>query len=171
MKAAVHQCVVFGYLDCPIGTLLIAGDADVVRLISFPTGKTAQQPLDTWRRDDAHFAQANQELTAYFDGDLTEFSFALRFDGTAFQNRVWTALREIPFGETMSYGALASAIGQPRASQAVGAANGANPLPIVIPCHRVIGATGKMTGFGGGIETKEFLLRHESPHPAQLELL
>lgn len=170
MKTAVQTCHVYGYLDCPIGALLVAGDEDHVRLISFPTGKTVQRHLPEWRRDDAHFADAFGELAAYFANELTAFSFAMQFDGTDFQNRVWSALKEIPFGATVSYGDIAHAIGQPKASQAVGAANGANPLPIVIPCHRVIGSTGNMTGFGGGIETKEFLLAHERGPDAQLAL-
>lgn len=168
MKAAVQTCNVYGYLACPVGELLVAGDADHVRLISFPTGKTAQRHLPEWRRDDAHFADTFQQLSAYFAKELTTFDFPMRFEGTPFQNAVWRALLNIPFGETASYGDIAKAIGQPKAGQAVGAANGANPLPIVIPCHRVIGSTGKMTGFGGGIETKEFLLAHERGPDAQL---
>ncbi len=100
-------------------------------------------------------------------GDLTRFKLPLRFAGTAFQNKVWTALCDIPFGQTVSYGALASRIGKPTASRAVGGANGANPLPIVVPCHRVIGSDRSLTGFGGGIQIKKFLLAHEqkvSPH-------
>ena len=100
-------------------------------------------------------------MGAYFAGELTRFDLRLHLAGTAFQNAVWAALCDIPFGETVSYGALASRIGKPMASRAVGAANGANPLPIVVPCHRVIGADKSLTGFGGGIETKRFLLAHE----------
>ena len=101
------------------------------------------------------------QLRAYFAGELTRFDLPLHLGGTAFQNTVWTALVDIPVGETVSYGELACRIGRPTASRAVGAANGANPLPIVLPCHRVVGADGSLTGFGGGIETKRTLLAHE----------
>lgn len=119
------------------------------------------EPQQEWRRDDAFFKEAFAQLGAYFAGQLTRFDLPLRFAGTAFQKTVWRALIDIPFGETVSYGALAATIGRPSASRAVGAANGANPLPIVAPCHRVIGADRSLTGFGGGLETKSFLLDHE----------
>ncbi len=151
----------YGYFDSPVGALLVAGDADLLHLISFPTEcRTNRQQAD-WRRDDSHFADAFRQLDAYFAGDLTRFDLPLRFAGTAFQNKVWSALCDIPFGETMSYGALASRIGKPTASRAVGGANGANPLPIVVPCHRVIGSDRSLTGFGGGLQIKKFLLAHE----------
>ena len=108
------------------------------------------------------FTAAAGQLTAYFAGELRDFSLPLRAGGTAFQQSVWAALRAIPFGATISYGELACRIGQPSAARAVGAANGANPLPIVVPCHRVIGADNSLTGFGGGLETKRFLLTHEA---------
>ena len=152
----------YGYLDSPVGPLLVAGDADRVHQISFPSEERSKRLQADWRRDDALFVEAFRQLHAYFAGALTRFDLPLRFAGTAFQNRVWRALCEIPYGETMSYGALASRIGKPTASRAVGAANGANPLPIVVPCHRVIGSDGALTGFGGGIEIKRFLLAHES---------
>ncbi len=102
-----------------------------------------------------------RQLEAYFAGELTDFSLALAPRGTPFQLSVWQALREIPYGATRSYGELARAIGRPKASRAVGAANGSNPLPIVVPCHRVIGSSGKLTGFGGGLEAKAILLSLE----------
>lgn len=106
-------------------------------------------------------AEAARQLTEYFDGSRTEFDLPLAMDGTAFQQRVWTALRGIPYGQTVSYGQLADRIGQPSASRAVGLANGRNPIGIIVPCHRVIGADGSLTGYGGGIERKRFLLSHE----------
>lgn len=118
-------------------------------------------PRPEWRRDDGLFKDAFAQLRAYFSGELTTFDLQLHFVGTAFQKTVWRALIDIPYGETMSYGALAAAIGRPTASRAVGAANGANPLPIIAPCHRVIGADRSLTGFGGGLEAKQFLLDHE----------
>lgn len=151
----------FGYFDSPVGSLLVAGDADRLHLIGFPTESWARRPQADWRRDDPHFADAFRQLDAYFAGDLTRFDLPLRFAGTTFQNKVWAALCGIPFGETVSYGALASRIGKPTASRAVGGANGANPLPIVVPCHRVIGSDRSLTGFGGGVEIKKFLLDHE----------
>ncbi len=153
--------LVYGYFDSPVGPLLVAGDADRMHLISFPTEGRAYEPLPGWRRDDSFFIETFAQLEAYFAGELTDFDLPLRFAGTAFQNKVWTALCHIPFGETISYGALASRIGKPTASRAVGGANGANPLPIVVPCHRVIGSDKSLTGFGGGVEIKRFLLTHE----------
>lgn len=156
----------YGYFDSPIGPLLVAGDADRLHLISFPAEERTEGPQADWQRDDSLFVEAFRQLDAYFAGALTRFDLPLRFAGTAFQNRVWRALCDIPFGETISYRALASRIGKPTASRAVGAANGANPLPIVVPCHRVIGSDGSLTGFGGGIEIKRFLLAHESRRPS-----
>jgi methylated-DNA-[protein]-cysteine S-methyltransferase len=156
-----HASPAYGYFDSPIGRLLAAGDGEWLDLIAFPTGKRARQPLRGWRRDDPLFSEVFAQLRAYFAGELTRFDLPLRFSGTTFQNSVWSALRDIPYGETISYGKLARQIGRPGASRAVGAANGANPLPIVVPCHRVVGADGSLTGFGGGIMIKEKLLRHE----------
>ena len=163
-RAAVRQRdsnLRYGYFDSPVGSLLVAGDADHLHLIGFPTESWTQRPRADWRRDDGRFADAFRQLDAYFAGDLTRFDLPLRFAGTAFQNKVWAALCDIPFGQTVSYGALASRIGKPTASRAVGGANGANPLPIVVPCHRVIGSDKSLTGFGGGIQIKKFLLDHE----------
>jgi methylated-DNA-[protein]-cysteine S-methyltransferase len=107
------------------------------------------------------FPETKRQLTAYFAGSLTEFDLPLQMQGTIFQQRIWEALRTIPYGTTLSYGALAQQIGQPKASRAVGLANGRNPVSIIVPCHRVIGANGKLTGYGGGIERKQWLLNHE----------
>ena len=157
-----HRSVLsYGIFDSPVGPLLVAGDAERLQMISFPSERRTGQPQAGWRRDESRFAEAFRQLDAYFAGELTQFDLPLRLAGTAFQNTVWTALCNIPFGETISYGALAARIGRPTAGRAVGAANGANPLPIVVPCHRVIGADKSLTGFGGGIETKRFLLAHE----------
>jgi len=107
------------------------------------------------------FAEASRQLEQYFDGERTEFDLRLTLHGTAFQRRVWTALRGIPYGQTISYGQLADRLGQPSASRAVGLANGKNPISIIVPCHRVVGADGSLTGYGGGIERKHYLLAHE----------
>jgi methylated-DNA-[protein]-cysteine S-methyltransferase len=143
--------------------------------IGFPSGKGAVTPGADWQRDDAAFGQARAQLGAYFAGRLTRFDLELAPRGTAFQRQVWQALTEIPPGTTIAYGELARRIGRPSASRAVGAANGANPLPIVVPCHRVIGASGALTGFAGGLDTKRFLLALERGQgvtpPDQLALL
>lgn len=162
-------------LPSPIGPLVLAGTDERLHCIGFPTGKGAVAPKPDWLRDDAAFAEARRQLSAYFEGRLTRFDLELDPRGTPFQRQVWTALMDIPLGETISYGELARRIGRPSASRAVGAANGANPLPIVVPCHRVIGTGGSLTGFAGGLDTKKWLLALErgatSRVSAQLSLL
>ena len=148
-SSTLPPTLAYGYLESPIGALLLAGDEAGLHAISFPSGRGVVEPPSTWRRDDQFFADVILQLGAYFAGELTRFDLPLRFSGTAFQKTVWQALIDIPYGETVSYGALASTIGRPTASRAVGAANGANPLPIIAPCHRVIGADRSLTGFGG----------------------
>jgi methylated-DNA-[protein]-cysteine S-methyltransferase len=152
----------FTYTESPIGRLLLAGDKHALHFLSFPTGHKAFGPKPEWRRVDAPFAAVKRQLAAYFAGELQAFDLPLVLTGTDFQKSVWNALRRIPFGETRSYAWLAQEISRPKACRAVGAANGANPLPIIIPCHRVIGSNGALTGFGGGIETKKHLLDHET---------
>jgi len=151
----------YTYLDSLVGRLLLAGDEAGLRLICFPSEQDERMPAPGWRHDEAPFAEAMRQLRAYFAGELKDFDLPLAPEGTAFQLSVWQALRRIPYGETVSYGEVARAIGRPSASRAVGAANGSNPLPIVVPCHRVIGSTGKLTGFGGGLDTKAALLALE----------
>ena len=153
--------LVYGYLESPVGQLLLVADKDHLRGISFPDGSRKQEPQAGWRRDDAYFPDTVAQLRAYFAGELREFSLPLLFGGTTFQKTVWQALCDIPYGETTSYGALAAKLGNAKASRAVGAANGANPLPIIAPCHRVIGADNSLTGFGGGVDVKHFLLTLE----------
>ena len=146
----------------PVGELLLVGDGEALHRIGFPSGRGVIEPDPSWRVAEAPFAEAKRQLGAYFGGELRAFDLPLRLGGTDFQVKVWSALATIPFGETRTYGALAAAIGAPSASRAVGAANGRNPLPIVLPCHRVIGADGSLTGFGGGLETKRRLLDGEA---------
>ena len=159
------------YLDSPVGKLLAARDGETLHYLSFPTGKTTKKPEAHWLRDSNGFAHIRAQLSAYFNGELRSFDLRLHLTGTEFQKTVWRALQEIPFGHTISYGALADRVGNPKASRAVGAANGANPIPIIIPCHRVIGSNRSLTGFGGGLPTKEFLLKHEGVLADQLKLL
>jgi len=156
-----ERALTYCYMESPVGRLLLAGEGKTLHFLSFPSGHKALRPKPQWRRADGTFAEAQHQLAAYFSGALRRFDLPLALTGTDFQKRVWTALRTIPFGETRSYGWLAREIGKPSASRAVGAANGANPIPIIVPCHRVIGSTGALTGFGGGIEIKKFLLEHE----------
>ena len=145
----------------PVGPLLLGWGEDALTLIIFQTGKKARNPDDGWKKSEAPFGEVFRQLEAYFAGELRDFDLPLRPEGTVFQRRVWDALRSIPYGETRSYGQLANEIGNPKAVRAVGAANGRNPLPIVVPCHRVIGSDGSLTGFGGGLATKEKLLNLE----------
>jgi methylated-DNA-[protein]-cysteine S-methyltransferase len=153
--------VSYAYLDTPVGRVLVAGDATHLRLIAFQQGSRVHHPQESWRHDPAPFAEVFRQLDDYFAGRRTSFALPLHLGGTAFQNAVWTSLQRIPYGSTITYRDLAERVGKPAAIRAAGAANGANPLPIVVPCHRVIGSNGSLTGFGGGIEAKRFLLAHE----------
>ena len=154
--------MLYSYVESPIGALLLGGSADALKLVSFPTGRKTRTPAPDWERSDETFADARAQLNAYFDGTLREFDLRLGLAVTEFQAQVLAELRGIPYGETRTYGDIAVRIGRPKAVRAVGAANGSNPLPIVIPCHRVVGADGKLTGFGGGLDTKRFLLDLET---------
>jgi methylated-DNA-[protein]-cysteine S-methyltransferase len=163
--------IFFERFDTPIGTLTIAADADGLRHIEFPNNR---HPADRvgWvpgaRGSISDVLRAtHRQLLEYFAGERRDFDLPLRPQGTLFQMEVWRTLATIPYGDTWSYRDLARAIGKPDAMRAVGAANGRNPLPIVLPCHRVIGADGSLTGFGGGLSTKEALLRLEGALPAQ----
>jgi methylated-DNA-[protein]-cysteine S-methyltransferase len=152
----------YHYHATPIGKLLLAGEGDKLSLLGFPQGAMARRHQVGWREDATPFKAAMRQLDSYFAGEGRHFELALAPTGTAFQQRVWQALTEIPYGQTCSYGELAKRIGKPAASRAVGAANGLNPIPIIVPCHRVIGSNGKLTGFGGGLATKQFLLNLEA---------
>jgi methylated-DNA-[protein]-cysteine S-methyltransferase len=152
------------YLATPIGELLLAGDEDALCLVSFPGGSMRRDPEDDWIYNEKPFAAVRQQLTEYFDGERKDFDVPLRLSGTEFQLSVLEALQGIPYGETTSYSDIAQRIGRPKAVRAVGAANGRNPIPIIVPCHRVIGSHGDLTGFGGGLDTKEALLRLEAEH-------
>lgn len=153
----------YSYCDTPIGSILLAGDEEGLKLIGFQGEKTRESPAADWIEDSAAFQKVKQQLTDYFRGELQDFTVKLAPHGTSFQLKVLSALTRIPYGETCSYAELARAIGHPKAARAVGAANGRNPLPIIIPCHRVIGSTGDLVGFGGGLPVKRYLLNLEHP--------
>jgi methylated-DNA-[protein]-cysteine S-methyltransferase len=159
------ECLVkYRYIHSPIGEILLAGDDDGLHYIGFPEGKGRILPQRDWTRSDTAFADAAQQLSEYFEGRRRSFDLQLSPHGTRFQLDVLQALQAIPYGETRSYADIARTVGKPKAVRAVGAANGRNPLPIVIPCHRVVGSNGSLTGFGGGLETKRYLLELEGRH-------
>jgi methylated-DNA-[protein]-cysteine S-methyltransferase len=147
--------------DSPVGRLLLAGDAAALRLVHFQSGPHPVRPPPQWREDGVPFARALAQLGEYFGGARRSFRLRLAPQGTAFQLAVWQALQSIPYGQTVSYVELARRLGNARGARAVGLANGANPLPIIVPCHRVIGADGSLTGFGGGLYIKRALLSLE----------
>jgi methylated-DNA-[protein]-cysteine S-methyltransferase len=151
----------YATLDSPIGPLLLAGDAEGLRYLSFVRGDRPTAVAAEWQQDPGSFTHVMDELAAYFSGSLTRFTVTLAPRGTPFQLRVWQALCDIPYGETISYGELARRVGDPKASRAVGLANGANPVSIIVPCHRVIGSNGSLTGYGGGLPIKQALLALE----------
>jgi methylated-DNA-[protein]-cysteine S-methyltransferase len=150
------------YLDTPIGELLLAGEDGALSMVGFPKGSMRREPEPDWIFNEKPLADARAQLSEYFAGDRKEFDLPLKLNGTEFQVSVLEALQDIPYGQTTSYGEIARRIGRPKAVRAVGAANARNPIPIVVPCHRVIGITGDLTGFGGGLDTKEALLRLEA---------
>jgi methylated-DNA-[protein]-cysteine S-methyltransferase len=149
-------------ISTPVGRLRLAGDENGLRSISFQNRFSPAAPAESPLSTEAPFREAIAQLEAYFAGELRRFDLPLAPEGTAFQREVWSALTAIPYGETVSYGELARRLGRPAASRAVGAANGQNPIPIVIPCHRVIGSDGSLTGFGGGLAIKRRLLDLEA---------
>lgn len=150
--------LIYTHIDTPVGRLLVARGEQGLAAIHFEKNGAPAVPRDEWTRDDGAFADVREQLRAYFERELQTFDLELAPRGTPFQLDVWTALRTIRYGETRSYQQLAKMIGREKAVRAVGAANGANPIPIVIPCHRVIGSNGSLTGFGGGMAAKRFLL-------------
>ena len=155
-------------MESPVGPLLLAAHDGGLTQILFVKGRRVVRADPAWHEDRKPLEETIRQLSAYFSGELQRFTLPLAPEGTPFQLEVWRRLCDIPYGETLSYGEIARRIGRPTASRAVGLANGANPLPIVIPCHRVIGSTGKLTGYGGGLLTKEKLLALER---RQLRLL
>ena len=151
----------YTYISAPVGPLLLSGTEAALTGIHFSTGGRARAPQTDWRAADEPLREAKRQLQEYFAGERTDFELKIEPHGTAFQLDVLAALREIPYGETRAYQDIAERIGRPKAVRAVGAANGRNPIPIVIPCHRVIGRDGSLTGFGGGLDAKRVLLNLE----------
>jgi len=149
----------------PVGEMMVIGDDDALRFVHLP-GSFVASAFDPVRSGaPAAVRAAAEQIDAYFTGALKTFSLPLDPSGTEFQRGVWSALADIPYGETESYGELAARVGNPKACRAVGLANGRNPIPLVLPCHRVIGVNGSLTGYGGGLELKKRLLDHERAAP------
>lgn len=165
MTVATMTTILYSTMPSPIGELTLVGDGSKLTGIlmerDLATGAHGPLVREGWIRDDDALLDARRQLAAYFEGELTMFDLPIVMEGTPFQMRVWESLRSIPFGETVSYAEIARRIGNATAVRAVGAANGRNPVAIVVPCHRVIGADGSLTGYGGGIERKKWLLAHE----------
>jgi methylated-DNA-[protein]-cysteine S-methyltransferase len=156
----------YTHLDSPIGELLLVGDGHALHGLHMQQGRTAVSVNPEWRAADEPFADVRAQLSEYFAGERRDFDVPLALEGTSFQRHVWGALREIPYGETTTYGELAHRLNMPSASRAVGLANGRNPIAVIVPCHRVIGSDGSLTGFGGGLERKRLLLELEAARVA-----
>jgi methylated-DNA-[protein]-cysteine S-methyltransferase len=151
----------FSTFDSPVGELLLVGDDDGLRGLYLPDHKRGPSVGPGWKRDDAALAATRAQLAEYFAGERTGFDVPVAPSGTPFQLEVWEQLKRIPYGETRCYGDIAKELGRPGAARAVGAANGRNPISIVVPCHRVVGSTGTLTGYAGGVAAKERLLALE----------
>jgi len=156
--------VKYTYIESPLGELLATRNDEGITGLDLPVSRYPRQVNDEWQRDDTAFDDIRTQLAEYFAGDRQEFDLPLNAGGSRFQSLVWRALVEIPYGDTTSYGKVAASIGHPDGPRAVGLANGQNPIPIIVPCHRVIGADGSLTGYGGGLDAKRWLLDHEARH-------
>jgi methylated-DNA-[protein]-cysteine S-methyltransferase len=157
-----EQQLAYTTVESPIGELLLLGDESSLHGLYMQEGRKPRKVASHWLRAAAPFEGVQSQLEEYFAGERSEFDVDLTMQGNPFEQRVWSALREIPYGETTSYGEIAKRIGSPTAARAVGLANGRNPVAVIMPCHRVIGADGGLTGYGGGIERKRLLLELES---------
>lgn len=156
-------------VDSPLGPLTLVAEDDALVGLYMDEQSHLPDPAALGARDDEALPALKQQLTAYWAGELTDFDVPVRASGTVFQQRVWAALRTIPYGQTWSYGRLAAEIGQPTASRPVGLANGRNPVGIVVPCHRVVGSSGSLTGYAGGVHRKQWLLAHEQGQVSLVE--
>jgi methylated-DNA-[protein]-cysteine S-methyltransferase len=157
----VTETLLHTTIDSPVGELLAIGDGERLRGLHMQAGRRPAALGAGWKRADEPFAAVREQLGEYFAGERTDFDLPLALTGTAFHERVWDALTRIPYGRTSSYGEIARGLGHPGASRAVGVANGRNPISIIVPCHRVIGTDGKLTGYAGGVDRKRFLLQLE----------
>lgn len=164
----MHSSVIYTVLDSPIGALTLTASDEAITGLYMEDHLRWQGIDSSWERCDERFQEVEQQLMEYFEGERRVFSVAVNPDGTGFQRRVWRELQTIPYGKTSSYGALAKGLGKPRAAQAVGTANGRNPVSILIPCHRVVGTNGELTGYAGGLDRKRFLLELEGSRSASL---
>lgn len=161
MTPVEREGVVHTLVASPVGELTLVGRGDALTGVYFPDHVRRPDRETFGQRDDNAFAAARIQLDEYFDGNRSSFDLVLSPNGNAFQQKVWAQLVEIPYGQTRTYGQLAQALGDPGLARAVGAANGQNPLSIIVPCHRVVGSDGKLTGYAGGLERKAFLLELE----------
>ena len=155
------MAICYQWMESPTGRLLLVADEQGLRQVLFAEGRTPARVEPGWENHDRWVREPIRQLRAFFRGELEQFDLPLKPEGTAFQQRVWSDLQKIPYGQTISYGELARRLGNPAASRAVGLANGSNPIAIIIPCHRVIGSNGKLTGYGGGLHNKQWLLEFE----------
>src|SRR3954453_12372946 len=153
--------MLYTFQDSPIGELLLLGDGDALHGLYMQDGRRPIKARPEWKRHDGAFAAAREQLGEYFAGTRATFDLPLVLNGDRFQTLVWSELQRIPYGETLSYGHVAREIARPDAARAVGLANGQNPIAVIVPCHRVIGADGSLTGYGGGLERKRLLLELE----------
>jgi methylated-DNA-[protein]-cysteine S-methyltransferase len=157
----MNDTTYYSEIDSPLGTLLICGDEKFVTGLYLPEHKGWSGPESSWQKSDDPFGPARKQLAEYFAGERQEFDLPLKLEGTPFQRRVWEELTQIPFGTTVTYSELAHRVCRPTASRAVGSANRRNPVSIIVPCHRVIGRSGKLTGYAGGLDRKNRLLEWE----------
>jgi methylated-DNA-[protein]-cysteine S-methyltransferase len=153
--------IYYSCIDCPLGEMFVQGDGQFVTGLFMPQHKGWRGPGALWQRSEALFTTVREQLAEYFEGERRQFEVPLKLTGTPFQQRVWRELVRIPFGTTITYAQLAQRIGCPTASRAVGRANGRNPISIIVPCHRVVGANGTLTGYAGGLDKKQWLLDWE----------
>jgi methylated-DNA-[protein]-cysteine S-methyltransferase len=161
--------ILYWQMESPVGSLLMGGEGGQLDFLHFPESARRRFIEPDWQEDQTPFLNVCDQLSAYFAKELTVFDVPYRLLGSDFQKAVWQQLAAIPFGQVKSYGDIAQALGDKGASRAVGMANNANPIPIIVPCHRVIGADGKLVGFGGGMDTKVWLLEHESIDPRSVK--
>jgi methylated-DNA-[protein]-cysteine S-methyltransferase len=160
----MDKIMFYRHLSSPLGKLLLTSDGTALTglFMTHLAEASAPEASARWKQDDAPLREPCEQLTAYFEGEATRFDLDLNLEGTPFQRRVWRELCNIPYGCAISYAELARRIGQPGSSRAVGGANGRNPIAIIVPCHRVIGADGGLGGYGGGLDRKRWLLEHEA---------